>query len=415
MKKQMYSIVFMLLLLALISISAQAQNLPPSVFLDSVDIRNFPQVTIELSTWTSSGLELTNVNAGDFEIQEDGGAGISPTDLKINSLAPLSVVLVMDISGSMGGPPLEDAKQAANRFLEKMDPGDQVALIAFSDPVDTDPDQINPEREHPLVGNLEPIFDSIEKLEAGGHTHLYNASTKAVNMLSNQPNGHRAILLLTDGVNDPPDSGDPEEPIALAKQARIPFFIIGLGDDIDDDYLRRLAIDTGGAFRAAPSSSELSRLFKEVATILKKQYILSYQSNLLADGAMHVLTVSLDTPYGKGSANIDVGPFPMALEEEPTSLPAVQPTADAVLAPLPPPASNDCDFPLNFSGQTYCLPWGWLLATALSLSLASLIYLRRRGRRRKITPKVCSQCGFDMTGKSGSCPQCGGTKQLPKS
>jgi Mg-chelatase subunit ChlD len=414
MKKQIYSIVFMLLILALISNSAQAQNLSPNIFLDSVDIRNFPQVTIELSTWTSSGLVLSNINAGDFVIQEDGGAGIYPTDLKINSLAPLSVVLVMDISGSMGGPPLEDAKQAANRFLEKMDPGDQVALIAFSDPVDTDPNQINPEREYPLVGNLEPIFDSIESLKAGGHTQLYNASTKAVNLLSDQPDGHRAILLLTDGINDPPDSGDPEEPIRLARQARIPFFIIGMGDDIDDAYLRRLAVDTGGAFRTAPSSSELSRLFKEVATVLKKQYILSYQSNLPADGAIHKLTVTLDTPFGKGSANIDAGPFPMALKEEPTSTPALPPTAGTIPTPVLPTDLNNCGFPLSFSGQIYCLPWGWLLATVLSLSLASLIYLRRRNRRRTITQKVCSQCGFDMTSKSGSCPQCGSIKQLPK-
>jgi hypothetical protein len=60
-------------------------------------------------------------------------------------------------------------------FLDRLTPGDQAALIAFSDSVNPDPSELNPEREVGFTSNLTPVYDMIENLQAQGGTHLYNA------------------------------------------------------------------------------------------------------------------------------------------------------------------------------------------------------------------------------------------------
>jgi hypothetical protein len=55
----------------------------------------------------------------------------------------------------------------------------------------------------------------------------------------------------------------------------------------------------------------------------------------------------------------------------------------------------------------------WVLVN-LGLALLFVLYFNRWNARPKPTAEQCAQCGFDLTGKSGPCPQCGGTRRLPK-
>lgn len=261
-----------------------AQGPAVTLHLDWVDITAFPMVSVRLSVWDADGLPLVGLTPGDFTLQEDGGSPFHPAAAEVNLDAPLSVVLVLDVSQSMLGAPMDDAQEAAARFLNRLKQGDRAALIAFSDNLDPDPANLNPARELAFSANLDPMYDLIASLQAQGQTHLYNAAAKAVRLAAGEPEGHRAVLLLTDGRNEPTDLGDPEEAIQLAREANVPIFVIGLGSQIDEPYLRRLATETGGLFRAVPTSSELAHLFADMASLLKTQYLIMYQSTLPADG-----------------------------------------------------------------------------------------------------------------------------------
>ena len=46
---------------------------------------------------------------------------------------PLSVVFVLDASGSMQGPPIEHALRSVEAMLDLVDAGDRVGLVVFSD------------------------------------------------------------------------------------------------------------------------------------------------------------------------------------------------------------------------------------------------------------------------------------------
>ena len=404
---------------------ASAEETPLSLWVNWVDVSGFPEVTVYLSVWGSNGLPVSGLAADNFQIQEDDGSPLRPERVKEDSQAPLQVVLVMDVSGSMAGKPLSDAKAAAARFLDRLSPGDQAALIAFSAPVDPDPARLDAKRELGFTSDLTPLYGAIENLQSGGKTALYNAVQKAVGLAAALPVGHRAVLLLTDGRNDPPDVGDPEAAIALAKRAHVPVFVIGLGKDIDVAYLQRLAGETGGLFRSAPSSAELARLFDDMATLLKTQYVLTYHSGLPADGAQHTLTVTVHSAQGQAASaeGVSFGPLPQA---QPTATPQPTPTAAPTLAPTATPLPTHTPTAIVAATPTRlaaspppssgngALPWPWLVALLAGAgAVLGLLALVLR-RRRKPPREFCAQCGYDLTGHPGACPVCGSTRRLTK-
>src|SRR5271155_3690538 len=46
---------------------------------------------------------------------------------------PLSVILAVDTSGSMHGPPIEHVVASIDRLVGLLDPGDRVGVVAFAD------------------------------------------------------------------------------------------------------------------------------------------------------------------------------------------------------------------------------------------------------------------------------------------
>lgn len=295
-----------------------AQDEPVTMQIDWIDISKFPEITVLVSVWNADGLSIADLEIENFSFQEDSGDPIQPATLHAAPNMPLSVGLVLDTSESMIGDPISDSREAAMSFLDQLRSDDRAALIAFSSGLNPNPASLNPKLELDFSDNLKPLYGIIENLEAYGQTHLYNAATKMVALTENEPEGRRAILLLTDGRNEPADVGDPEEVIQRAKDANIPFFVIGLGRAIDEPYLTRLATETGGLFRFAPTSDELGELFDEMAARLKTQYTLTYTSEVPPDGQEHELSVTVNTDAGTAIQVIKFGPVPFIPTVTPT-------------------------------------------------------------------------------------------------
>ena len=404
-------VVLLLASLTLPTFGATAQDKAVSLRVDAVDVAHFPDVTLQLHAWGADGKPLTDLNADAFSIVEDNGAPMHPAKIQMDQSAPLSVVLALDTSRSMAGQPLADAKIAAARFLDHLSPNDQVALVAFSDGVNPDPAVLDPATELTFTSNVPPVYDKIETLQHGTYTHLYLALTKAVKMLNAAPAGTRVVLLLSDGRNEPADVGDPEQPIQLAQEANIPIFAVGLGKEIDKWYLSRLAAETGGLLLTTPRSSELATMFSQMATLFKTRYVLHYTSRLTLDQQPHTVTVSLATARGAAQASASLGSLPSVAPTQtayPTAIPSATPAPTAVptVAPTATPTTTSV---AELMGQY----WGWGVAAMIAIVL-SLYMVRRRFARPRPTPENCANCGFDLTGISGPCPQCGNARRLPR-
>lgn len=174
-----------------------------------------------------------------------------------------NVFLVVDVSGSMSGEKLENARAGLLAFLEGMK-GDteRVGLVQFSGSVGG----MMPLGE--LGRNRLALQTTIENLSAGGNTALLDAVAAAYGQLQGLGDGERinAIVVMTDGRENASRISlrELQRRIQEGNSEGVPVYIfcIGYGGDADMDMLRAIAETSGGQVREGDllSIEELYRL-----------------------------------------------------------------------------------------------------------------------------------------------------------
>lgn len=206
----------LLLLLVVVALPVQAQQaLQMRIDWVVVPEDQFPQVELALAVRDEAGIPIYNLSADNFQITEDGSPRprpITSLETTVDPAVQTSVILVLDVSGSMEGKPLEDAKAAAVSFLDRLGKNDRVALIAFGGEVGHE-GPLNPDKEVGFSSNQTEIRTLLESLQAKGTTPLYDAIFKAVRIIATEPVGNRAVMVLTDG-RDETGAGGPGSIIA---------------------------------------------------------------------------------------------------------------------------------------------------------------------------------------------------------
>jgi len=183
-----------------------------------------------------------------------------PSDELINHITAMwhqvkkkaTVVLLIDVSGSMSGSKIKQATQGASNFVGQMDPADEIFVILFSDEVLMLPNAGS-------VGeNREVLKQSIEGLYADGGTALHEAVITALDHLDRVKAKQEAeaeariygIVLLSDGLNEV--NGGPSEADMLSRlpsgveASGVKLYTIAYGDDADNDLMATLANRTNG-------------------------------------------------------------------------------------------------------------------------------------------------------------------------
>ncbi|MEE8421767.1 MAG: vWA domain-containing protein [Dehalococcoidia bacterium] len=167
---------------------------------------------------------------------------------------PISVVIAIDASGSMDGDPVVAARQAALDLVERLNPDDQVAVIAFSDePVVLS--QFTTERA--------TTVSTINSVVAGGFTALYGAVGAAADLLEDVDTDEKVLVLLSDGLDSAEPTVGRDESIAAItlSGASVYSFALQLQGEVDVSYLSALADRTGGEFSEVAGEQALGALF----------------------------------------------------------------------------------------------------------------------------------------------------------
>lgn len=193
----------------------------------------------------------------------------------------MSIVLLIDTSGSMLGTPLDKAKEATRQFVDKLDAADQVAIYSLNLTTTLHTDGFITDR-----GALKNLLGSSEIAvpSADGWTCLYDAMYSAIQLAANQPSGRKALVVLSDG-EDVKDRNGTQcskhtvgEVIEDAQDKNVPLYAIGLGK-ADLPTLQRLTSATRGETVIYTCSGRCRADLGDISTLLKEQYVLSVISD----------------------------------------------------------------------------------------------------------------------------------------
>ena len=174
---------------------------------------------------------------------------------------PRDVSFVIDVSGSMSGAKMEQARAAGRQLLNSLSREDRFRLIAFSS-------EVSEFREDWTVATPERRREAeawLNGLGASGGTNIGGALERALELRT--PEGRLGpVLFLTDGE---PTVGErrPERLAARAAELRGErrVFTFGLGADVNVGLLEQLALDGAGTAHFVRPEEDVERVVGVVA------------------------------------------------------------------------------------------------------------------------------------------------------
>jgi Ca-activated chloride channel homolog len=155
------------------------------------------------------------------------------------------LVLVLDVSGSMQGQKIEQARAAAHFLVDHLNEADRFNLITFSTGVRLWQRAVQPVS----AANRKAAHAWIDEVQAGGSTDINRALLEGLNQLSEADDRPGYVLFLTDGL---PTMGEVETERILANalnnrpERTIRLFTFGVGFDVNTDLLDELSQELGG-------------------------------------------------------------------------------------------------------------------------------------------------------------------------
>jgi Ca-activated chloride channel homolog len=156
---------------------------------------------------------------------------------------PKTVVIVVDRSGSMSGPKIEQAREAVKLLVQQLRPTDTFNIIAY----DSDVDVFRAELQRVTPDTVNAALSFANGINPGGATNIDAALSLALKMLVD-PKRPNYVLFLTDGQ---PTVGEQDE-LKIAANAKAAdkvharIFNLGIGYDVNARLLDRLSHDLGG-------------------------------------------------------------------------------------------------------------------------------------------------------------------------
>lgn len=256
-----------LIALLLAAIGAPAHARAAQLVLRSVDTSAFPAVTLGVSL----PAELTGAGKTPaFSVWENGvRRSVTAAAAVQRDREPVEIVLLMDVSGSMKGAPMADARAAAKRFVARMGRRDRIALVAFG------------ERARTVAGftaDAARLDAAIDSLQVDGETALYDGLARAAALVGGRTSAARYIVLLSDG-GDTVSGTSVDGALTAVEDAGVPVYAVTLvSPEYDPGPLRLIARRSGGKVVPVKRSAELGALYEGIAAEIANQYLVTFKS-----------------------------------------------------------------------------------------------------------------------------------------
>ncbi|HXB55191.1 MAG TPA: VWA domain-containing protein [Vicinamibacteria bacterium] len=266
---------------------AQAQSPPPKPFTLEVDV---DVVSVTAVVFDKGGHLIRGLGPKDVELYEDGvrqEVSYFREASGEGERIPLSVILVLDTSGSMTRT-LPFLQEAALSLIYKLDDVDRALLVQFNETIKGSTE---------FTGDTSRLENIVQGLQAWGGTSLYDAIQYSLGRIKDQP-GRKAVVVFTDGA-DTTSQLKEQDVIDYAREVEATVYSVGFKGESGlfarspRGFLRKIAQETGGAFFFPDKVGDLIRVFNEISNELKNHYLLAYSPKRLPDGTWRTIELRL--------------------------------------------------------------------------------------------------------------------------
>ena len=256
------------------------------------DARGEVTLLIPIRRSTAAAISLLASAPGN----DDGFALITLSPPAVQPRAvPRDLTFVMDVSGSMSGEKIEQARAAGKQILRSLSPMDRFRLIDFSSDVRTFRDNFSAATRE----NIRAAERYLDDLDAQGSTNISGALDEALSSPV-QPGRLPIVLFLTDGQ---PTVGERDASVIasnVAKQRGVRrLFTFGVGADLNVSLIEQLALEGRGTASFVRPDESVERAVGIVASRLT--------SPLVTDVRVHADGVRLRKMHPSGPVDIFAG------------------------------------------------------------------------------------------------------------
>jgi VWFA-related protein len=275
--------------------------LPQRAFRSGVDV-----VRVDVSV-LHGRTPVAGLKAENFALT-DNGVAQDVSSATLDSL-PISVSLVLDVSGSVAGQELTHLIEAGQQLVGSLHPDDRASLITFSEQVFVNV---------PLTSDVSAVGKALAGLEGRGATSMNDAIHVAMN-LRPLDTSRSVIIVFSDG-GDNVSWTTPAALVDEVKKAGVVIHAIELKTDVPDrarpesptmlaqgfidrvPVLQAVTLEAGGRVWSAKSSRDLKTLFTQALEEMRARYLLTYTPKGVPQDGWHTLKVSLKNARGDVTA-----------------------------------------------------------------------------------------------------------------
>ena len=250
-------------------------------------------ISVTATVIDREGHLVTGLPAEAFEIFEDGER--QTITQFTNERVPVSLAVLLDVSDSMFGQRLVDARSAVERFLfELLDKSDEFSVVAFNH----EPHALTSWTQTPGV-----VKSAMATLKPFGSTALYDAVLSALPMMSTRTKQRASVLIISDGADTASDAALREVRSALVRTDAFVYAIAvdppakrAINETVNVSALNEITGGSGGNTELVHETTELVAATARIAEELNSQYVLGYSSRLPLDGSYRSIRVRAVNP-----------------------------------------------------------------------------------------------------------------------
>src|SRR5215467_6453414 len=259
-------------------------------FRDSRTFRTGIDITgITVTVRDADGHLVSDLSQDAFQVFDDGER--QQITQFTRERVPVSLGVLLDISDSMFGRRIADARLAVDNFLfEQLNHEDEFFILAFNHR----PHVLTQWTQTPLV-----VREALDSIKPTGGTAVYDAVIESMPLIAKRNRERGALLIVSDGEDTASTAMLKDVRFALRRsQAFVYAIAIDPPDDrrpinsrVNPTTLREITDENGGRTEVVQSSSDIVAASARIADELNHQYVLGYTPKHGVDGKFHSIRV----------------------------------------------------------------------------------------------------------------------------